>query len=86
MFTDFSKLDKSDFKSLKTPDGSFYYGQVVQILPPSVQTDKLTGFKDRAKAAEESRAATGIVHDRSTASLAPPGTSGTSMPGTALSI
>ena len=40
----FSSLDKSDFKCLKTSDGATYYGQCVQILPPNVETDKLTGF------------------------------------------
>ena len=44
MNIDFSTLDKSDFKCLKTPDGAIYYGQCVQILPPSVETDKLAGF------------------------------------------
>ena len=47
MNIDFSSLDKSDFKCLKTGDGAIYYGQCVQILPPSIDTDKLTGFVAR---------------------------------------
>ena len=47
MQTDFSKIDKSDFKCLKTADGAIYYGQIVQILPPDVETDKLAGFRVR---------------------------------------
>ncbi len=47
MNTDFANLDKSDFKCLKTPDGSVYYGEIVQILPPDFETDKLSGFKER---------------------------------------
>ena len=50
MQTNFAQLDKSDFKCLKTADGSIYYGQVVQILPPSVDTDKLAGFRPRDEA------------------------------------
>jgi hypothetical protein len=55
MNTDFSKLDKSDFKCLETEDGAVYYGQVVQILPANVEVpaDKMAGFQPRA-AAEES--------------------------------
>ena len=40
-------MDKSDFKCLKTADGAIYYGHVVQILPPDVETDKLAGFAPR---------------------------------------
>lgn len=47
MKTNFTELDKSDFKCLKTSDGAIYYGQCVQILPPAIQTDKLTGFAPR---------------------------------------
>ena len=56
MKVDFSALDKSDFKCLKTPDGAIYYGQVVQILPPNVETDKLAGFAPR----EESKKPNGM--------------------------
>ena len=47
MNTDFSSLDKSDFKCLKTPDGAIYYGQVVQILPPDCEPENLSGFAER---------------------------------------
>ena len=47
MNLNFSSLDKSDFKCLKTGDGAIYYGQCVQILPPSIETDKLSGFAAR---------------------------------------
>ena len=54
MNIDFSTIDKSDFKCLKTPDGAVYYGQCVQILPPDVETDKLSGFKERDEAKKPS--------------------------------
>ena len=47
MNTDFSSLDKSDFKCLRTPDGAIYYGQCVQILHPGVETENLAGFHER---------------------------------------
>ena len=56
MNTDFSKLDKTDFKCLETDDGAVYYGQVVQIVPPTVEvaSDKMAGFHPRATSADES--------------------------------
>ena len=47
MNIDFTQIDKTDFKCLKTADGAIYFGQVVQILPPNFETDKLAGFRPR---------------------------------------
>ena len=84
MQIDFSKLDKSDFKCLKTADGAIYYGQVVQILPPSVKPENLAGFKERAATNpnDTPNLTAVLAHEKSTASLVPPGTSHS---GTALS-
>jgi len=46
MQTDFTKIDKSDFKCLKNTDGSIYYGQLVTILPQSEpKPENLSGFR-----------------------------------------
>ena len=74
MNTDFSKIDKSDFKCLRTPDGAIYYGQCVQILHPSVETENFAGFREREES-KKPKVSTEIRHNTSgsdAASAKPP--------------
>ena len=71
MNTDFSSLDKSDFKCLRTQDGAIYYGQCVQILPPDVETDKLAGFMPRDESMKPKVADSAVSEDGSSAGRDP---------------
>lgn len=66
MNTDFSKIDKTSFRTLQHEDGSCYYGQVVLCLSATEpRPEKSDGFEIPAKGKESMHGGRLIVKDLS---------------------